>query len=132
MNELLGARTLVFQLRLPSHPISVSVARNVVRSLRPYLLDERSDRLELILSEVVTNAIRHGSPDPDDAVEVELSTTAGSLSGSVLDQGPTFTPPGPPTEIDQIGGFGLHIVAQLAESWSIESAPNGKLVRFTV
>ena len=132
MSDVLGTAPLVFQLRLPSHPISVSVARHLVRSLRPYLPEERSDRLELILSEVVTNAVRHGSTGPDDVVEVELSASSDALAGSVRDQGPPFTPPGPPTDIEQIGGFGLHIVAQLAESWAVEPAPSGNLVRFTV
>jgi anti-sigma regulatory factor (Ser/Thr protein kinase) len=123
---------LAFHLRLPSHPVSVSVARNLVRSLRPYLRDERSDRLELILSEVVTNAVRHGSRRTQDIVEIELTVSPEEVAGCVSDRGPAFTPPGPPTDPEQVGGFGLHIVAQLATTWDVEQGPSGNVVRFTV
>jgi anti-sigma regulatory factor (Ser/Thr protein kinase) len=127
---------LPFELRfatdLPAHPVSVAVARSFVRGLRSCIDEERLHRLELIMSEVVTNAIRYGSPQPGDRVDVELVVTAGSVTGSVYDRGPAFNPPTAVPRTDQIGGFGLHIIGQLTSTWTLERCDLGNQVTFTL
>jgi anti-sigma regulatory factor (Ser/Thr protein kinase) len=95
------------------------------------------ERAEIIVSELVTNAIRHGSgPDGLVAMElevsVETSSAAGAMSGRVSDHGPVFAPGQTAPLVDQIGGFGLHIVDRLADTWSIERTPVGNVVTFSV
>jgi len=77
----------------------------------------------LVLSELVTNALRHGLGDivtfgsVDDA-EVRLSVTD---SGDEL-------PDMLPTSPDRIGGLGLHVVGRVADHWGVAPFPGGKTV----
>ena len=81
----------------------------------------------LVLSELVTNALRHGLGDivtlgsVDDA-EVRVSVTD---SGDEL---PDLLPTSP----DRIGGLGLHVVGRVADNWGVASFPGGKTVWATL
>ncbi|MCW2723422.1 MAG: ATP-binding protein [Frankiales bacterium] len=132
MSDPTNGEALRFATDLPAHPVSVAVARNFVRGLRSCLDEEQLHRLELIMSEAVTNAIRYGSPQPGDRVDVELVVTPASVSGSVHDRGPAFSPPTGVPRTDQIGGFGLHIIGQLAATWALERSELGNQVTFTL
>ncbi|HEY6933597.1 MAG TPA: ATP-binding protein [Marmoricola sp.] len=122
---------LTFSLRLPADPVSVAAARNMVRTLGAHLPDEKLRNAELIISELVTNAVRHGSR-PGETVRVELSTRDGQLQGCVTDNGPAFKPPMRLPREGETGGFGLHIVQQLAAAWKIDHSGAGNAVSFTV
>ena len=75
------------------------------------------DTLRLLVSEVVTNAVRHG----DSSRPLELRASWDSeVRVEVSDRGAGFTPEprsGPP---DEPGGFGLFLVGQLADRWGVE------------
>jgi anti-sigma regulatory factor (Ser/Thr protein kinase) len=82
------------------------------------------DDAVLLVSEVVTNAIRHAGSDATIAVDV---------SDEQLRIGVTDAGPGWPEE--QVlgtgpGGFGLYLVAQLAGSWGVYRIGDGKTVWF--
>lgn len=132
MSEEDAAEPLRFVAVLPAHPVSVAVARGLLRGLRVHVDAERLERLELIVSEAVTNAVRHGSPRPQDRVGVEVLVAARSVTCHVDDCGHAFTPPTTAPALDRIGGFGLHIIAELAGSWSLERREAGNRVTFTV
>lgn len=123
--------SLRFSIRLPAHPLSVGVARAVVRSLSRSLGSHNADSAELLLSELVTNSIRHGSRTPDDPVDVELVLRERHLSGSVCDGGPLFDHPAEPPLPGQVGGFGLHIAAELGDV-TIQRTDKGNRVIFSV
>lgn len=122
---------LTVSLGLPADPVSVAAARHMVRTLDAFLPDEQLQRAELIISELVTNAVRHGSR-PGESVRVELSTHDGQLQGCVTDNGPAFKPPARLPEEGETGGFGLHIVQQLAAAWQIHRSDAGNAVSFTL
>lgn len=121
-----------FTLNLPAIPVSVTAARSLVRVLHPWLDPEQLERCELIVSEIVTNAIRHGTPTAHDTVELEITAAPGTVAGCVRDRGPAFRAPDEPRPPEQIGGFGLPIVQRLASSLSIERSPTGNQVRFSL
>jgi anti-sigma regulatory factor (Ser/Thr protein kinase) len=123
--------SLRFGIRLPAHPLSVGVARAVVRSLSRSLGSHNADSAELLLSELVTNSIRHGSPAPDDPVEIELVLRDGHMSGSVCDRGPLFDHPAEQPQPGQVGGFGLHIAAKLGDL-TIQRTDRGNQVTFSL
>lgn len=74
----------------------------------------------LLVSEVVSNAVRH-SVGPDDAtIALEATITAGGVRVSVTDPGAGFTPR--PRDSEQPGaGYGLYLVECSASSWGVES-----------
>jgi anti-sigma regulatory factor (Ser/Thr protein kinase) len=75
----------------------------------------RSADGELVLSELVTNAVRHGEGD----IHVILTETGGRLSGEVVDHGPSFARPRVRLRPVSAGGWGLVIVAALTERWGL-------------
>jgi len=86
---------------------------------------------ELVLSEVVTNAIRHGSRGIQDSIAVEIAAGTGQITGIVRDGGPVFEPPAGPPAVAQIGGYGLHIAMSLSDL-NIRHTAAGNTVTFTV
>ena len=59
--------------RLPYDVTSISSARRLVGDFaETRLSDTRLDELVLMASEVVTNAVTHGSPEPDGAIGLRL------------------------------------------------------------
>jgi anti-sigma regulatory factor (Ser/Thr protein kinase) len=121
-----------FRLRisLPPRPVSVAAARCLVRAL-PSTPDGVLAEIELIVSELVTNAIRHGSVDVDDVVELELEASATLVTGCVRDHGAPFSVPDSLPSAGRAGGFGLMISRTLADSLRIERSSTGNEVWFT-
>jgi anti-sigma regulatory factor (Ser/Thr protein kinase) len=107
------------------------MARNLVRAMHPLIDIDQLERAELIVSEIVTNAIRHGTKNGA-YVLVEFIVEPSLLRGKVTDSGPSFSPPTAKPQLGQVGGFGLHIVDNLASSWQIEHTNEGNVVKFSV
>lgn len=114
---------------LPYVPESVTGARQALcADLRA--LGIRADRIDdaaLILSELVSNALRHASALPDDTVGVcwraEIDPegpTADWLEISVRDGGSTTMPRVSRPSLSGLGGRGLGIVQSLAGRWGTE------------
>src|SRR3954466_11193761 len=101
-------------LTLPNHETSPRRARTALRELGAKL-GWRSTDGELVLSELVTNAVPHGEGD----IHVILSETDGRLSGEVIDHGLSFTRPRMRLRPISAGGWGLVIVAALPERWGL-------------
>jgi serine/threonine-protein kinase RsbW len=114
----LDARTI---LVLPAATRVTGIARRVMA----HQLTEHGARrdliedAELVLSELVTNALQHGTAEDDD-LEVSWALTAGRLRLSVLDggraEGELVAREAPS---DALSGRGLAIVDCLCEQWSV-------------
>lgn len=122
---------LRFSLRLPAHPVSVSIARGVLKLLDPLVNGAHLDAAQLVLSELVTNSVRHGSTSVDDFVDIEITVSNHRMSGVVRDGGPPFDPLGSRRAPDQPGGFGLHIARELADL-TIDRTEGSNVVTFAV
>lgn len=109
-------------LHLPAHSSSPRRARQFVDEvLHRWDRDGSIDRLALIASELVTNAVRHAKTE----ITIELSAEEGALHLEVFDRGdgrPEFIDPDP----GQPGGLGLPIVEALASSWGMRAREGGK------
>jgi signal transduction histidine kinase len=76
-----------------------------------------AEQARLLLSEVVTNAVRHGDGD---AVRVLLDAAPGeALRCEVVDGGRGFVPKARDKPALAEGGWGLHLVATLARRWGV-------------
>ena len=92
------------------------------QALSPRLVDD----IELVVAELVSNAVRHASPP----FEVELSETDGVIHGEVHDG--SQVAPKPNGHPDDHGGFGLGIVSACTSRWGTALVPDGKRVWFEV
>jgi serine phosphatase RsbU (regulator of sigma subunit)/anti-sigma regulatory factor (Ser/Thr protein kinase)/uncharacterized protein YigA (DUF484 family) len=123
-----------FDQRYPADSASVGDARTGVREWLDAheLVPDRADDLLVALTELATNAVRAARP----AIEVRAWTTADLVSIEVIDDGPGFDPaiPSDARELDPLAerGRGLFLVAAFADDCTIESGPNGTIVRCAV
>jgi anti-sigma regulatory factor (Ser/Thr protein kinase) len=116
------------ELELPGHPDSVARARHALGELARVTPALRED-LRLLVSEVVTNAIRHASDGAADHVRLRLFELDSHVRVEVLDRGPGFTVPDIDPDPERSGGWGLWLVEQLADRWGI-SGEGGTCVWF--
>jgi anti-sigma regulatory factor (Ser/Thr protein kinase) len=107
--------------RLPYEPAAVSAARRLVSDFAEDRLSEmRLYELQLMVSEVVTNAVMHGAPEPDGNIGLRLEGDQGVLRAAVTDGGAMFT-----FDLRSIEDtrrdehFGLVTVDRLADRWGL-------------
>ncbi|WP_037885241.1 SpoIIE family protein phosphatase/ATP-binding protein [Streptomyces viridochromogenes] len=122
-----GTRALgadrVAEWQVPSDPAAVAQVRSdVTRTLQGWGLEELSFTTELILSELVTNAIRYGGGP----IRVRMLRDR-SLICEVFDSSSTSPHLRYATMTDE-GGRGLFLVAQIAERWGTRYLPAGKVI----
>jgi anti-sigma regulatory factor (Ser/Thr protein kinase) len=89
--------------------------------------DGLRDDAALVVSELVTNALRHGVG----AVVLRASFIDGKLNIAVTDSGDAL-PHQLPIDAERIGGLGLHIVERVSGEWGVAAFPGGKTVWATL
>jgi anti-sigma regulatory factor (Ser/Thr protein kinase) len=108
---------------LPSDPAAVAGARDEVsRRLAEWGLHEVSYTAELVVSELVTNAIRYGGPP------IQLRLIRDNVLICEVSDGSSTTPRMRRARIFDEGGRGLMLVAQFAERWGTRHMPGGKSI----
>lgn len=107
-------------LRLAGGPDAVSAARRGLDPLEREVGPERLYDMRLLVSELVTNCIRHARSTEGDELELEVSVTGDLIHVCVTDDGPGFeaSPRGP--EDDPGSGWGLFLVEQLSDRWGVD------------
>jgi serine/threonine-protein kinase RsbW len=96
----------------------------VSRQVTPEVIDEA----EIVVSELVANAIRHARPLADGAIRIHWKVKNNVVEVEVSDGGgPTVPRPAPPA-MWAPGGRGLRIVRSLAHEWGVIDEPNGRTV----
>ncbi|MFG3044893.1 SpoIIE family protein phosphatase [Streptomyces sp. NPDC048241] len=110
-------------LDVPSDPAAVSRARRFAAGrLEEWGLDDLSFATELIVSELVTNAVRYGrSP-----IQLRMILQA-SLTCEVSDASSTAPHLRRARTFDE-GGRGLLLVAQMADRWGTRHSRDGKVI----
>jgi anti-sigma regulatory factor (Ser/Thr protein kinase) len=73
--------------------------------------------LELLTSELVTNAVRHGATDSHESILFYARRTDGSIRVEVCDEGLGFEAAPDQGDLLEPGGHGLLLVDTLAERW---------------
>ncbi|QES58502.1 histidine kinase [Streptomyces venezuelae] len=113
----------VAQWEVPFQPSAVGAMRNAAaKKLDEWGLTDLGFATELILSELITNALRHGSAP----VRVRLLHDH-NLTCEVWDGSSTAPHLRYAATTDE-GGRGLFLVAQLSEHWGTRYTPEGKVI----
>lgn len=117
------------RIKLPVHPSSSGKARRFVSgALRSWRMPEVADgALELLTSELTTNAVRHARS----AFTVVVRYDGERVRVEVYDSSPEVPRPRTPSDEDT-GGRGLILVEALAEAWGMAPTLEGKQVWFEV
>ncbi|MEV7888525.1 SpoIIE family protein phosphatase [Streptomyces sp. NPDC002817] len=113
----------VAQWDVPSDPAAVSRFRAAVtEQLAAWGLEELSFTVELVASELVTNAIRHATGP------VQLRLLRDRALICEVSDGSSTSPRLRRAKNEDEGGRGLFLVAQLTERWGTRYTPEGKII----
>lgn len=108
---------------LPLTSTAAFEARQLVReNLTSWQLRDHVHTIELVATELVSNALRHAGPRED--VEFELSADRNRIRVSVVD-GSALRPAARQVEAEETSGRGMYIVEQLVDRWGAEDLPGG-------
>lgn len=103
---------------------AVPGARQALELLRLSLDREVLERVRLVVSELLTNAIGRAELDVGDKVDLLVVVGDDVVHIEVTDQGRGLDAPAPEPEsgpdLGVEGGFGLLIVDRLARAWGVE------------
>jgi anti-sigma regulatory factor (Ser/Thr protein kinase) len=90
------------------------------------------DDVLLLVTELVTNAVRHAGAGPERPVQIQLLHRAGCVVVAVADEGPGFTRDPNASAGSESGGWGLFLVDQTADRWGVERTMSGSCVWFEI
>lgn len=106
----------LLELTLPVDLTAPSQARAALREAEE-LKARRLDLLELLVTEVVTNAVLHADQDPEEVVRVIVTIKNRTARVVVEDEGKGFTPQIPQADPWATGKRGLLFLDELADRW---------------
>jgi anti-sigma regulatory factor (Ser/Thr protein kinase) len=105
-----------FRVRLPSDPRAARTARRLLADRYATLLDrEQLDTARLLVSELVNNAVVHGTGE----ITVKADIDPQRLHVDVADAGSGFEHEIREVGFDAVGGRGLRIVDAQASRWGV-------------
>jgi len=106
-------------LRLNPGPEAVPAARKALDGLTGLLERTVWEDLRLLVTELVTNGVRHGSQRGPVGVAVTVDNS--KVRVEVSDCGRGFNPPQAPIpHADGTGGWGLQLVDRVATTWGVK------------
>ncbi len=100
-------------------PSAASAARNALLALDGRVDADLLGDVRLLVSELVTNSVRHSNIQARDIVRMEVEVSETALRIEVSDAGDGFVPQ--PRDLDRSrpGGWGLYLVDQIADRWGV-------------
>jgi Signal transduction histidine kinase len=111
-----------FQIVLVSDPDAPRAARVALRGFGDALSADCLEVGALLLTEVVSNAVRYAGADD---LTLSLWVRDGTLDALIADGGPGFVAIPPAPGASPVGGWGLRLLDMLALRWgSASEAPN--------
>jgi anti-sigma regulatory factor (Ser/Thr protein kinase) len=104
---------------LPKTPESAATARRLLDALHDEIDPDKLETARLLVTEVVTNAVRHVKRDGP--INLRIDVRDDALRIEVHDPGHGFVPRrrGPDAPID--GQWGLHFLEILSDRWGIDA-----------
>jgi anti-sigma regulatory factor (Ser/Thr protein kinase) len=114
-------------LRLARGPNAAVKARRSLATLRGDLDAPLMETLRLLVTELVTNSVRHARAD---TVLVRVLVGNSAVWTEVIDRGPGFDPAETGFPSRDHTGWGLFLVERLAERWGVNQDGNGTRVWF--
>jgi len=115
-------------LRLTPDVRAPEVARRSLAALRTAVGERVVEEAMLLVSELVTNSVRHAALQPDQTIGLRIGSVGHMLRVEVSDPGPGFEPAvgaGP----NGLGGWGLWLLDRVAARWGV-SRDHGSRVWF--
>ena len=113
-------RDLDFELT--GGPYAVTAARLALSDIDEHIDESTAFDIRLLVSELVTNSVRHAQLGPEDSIRLKVSLDERNVRVEVADGGPGFDPPADKPDAEQTpdSGWGIFFVKQLADRWGVD------------
>ena len=109
------------RISLPPSYSAPAMSRRVLDALGDDIGRQVRDDARLLLTELVTNSIRHAHLRVDDRISVRIRREIAGLLVEVTDPGSGFSVDSRQTA--RTGGWGLLLLDQLSQDWGVENHP---------
>src|SRR5215212_936880 len=106
-------------VRFDRGPTAASAARNALLALEARVDGRVLEDIRLLVSELVTNAVRHADSPRDGEVALDVSIEHSRVRVEVADPGEGFDPLPRDDEMTRPGGWGLYLVDHIADRWGV-------------
>jgi serine/threonine-protein kinase RsbW len=116
-----NARAVTLSVTVPHEGHGVSLARHAFTgelASANVTVDVRQDVM-LVISELVSNAVRHAAGLPGDKVEVACAINDDCLHIEITDGGSLTRPSPEVATVFAVGGRGLDIVRMISREWGV-------------
>jgi anti-sigma regulatory factor (Ser/Thr protein kinase) len=103
--------------RLPHAATSIADARRALEPLGSAVDPNTFETLRLLVSELVTNSVRHSGAASDADIELSVRASRERIRAEICDDGDGFEAAVREDEADEESGWGLHLVEVLSDRW---------------
>ena len=121
-----GELVATLSLWFAAAPHAPAAARTALSALEEDLDGKTAHKLRLLVTELITNSVRHSGVGPAGSVGLDVRIAPDRVRAEVTDPGPGFEPevrPATPEEDpDRTGGWGYLLVDRLSENWGVEGS----------
>lgn len=107
------------RVRLGCGPTAASAARSALLALDERVDGQVLEDIRLLVSELVTNAVRHANAPTGGEVELDVTIEESRVRVEVADPGAGFEPQPRDDEMTRPGGWGLYLVDRIADRWGV-------------
>jgi anti-sigma regulatory factor (Ser/Thr protein kinase) len=104
---------------LARDPDSAAEARRTLTEVSDHLSQRRLEDAQLLVSELVTNAIRHAGLTERETIRLVVETDDRGMRVEVTDRGPGFELSEPTPDPSRPAGWGLYLVRELSDRWGV-------------
>jgi anti-sigma regulatory factor (Ser/Thr protein kinase) len=111
----------VVEVRLKGDSRAPARARRAVEPLRSRVDPSTFSDVKLLVSELVTNSVRHAGVDRPSWVGIRLYDLGWAIRAEVTDPGPGFVPESRPVPRDRDSGRGLYLVGAISDRWGVDT-----------
>src|SRR4051794_26492188 len=107
------------EVEFEAGPTAAASARNALKALDGRVGADLLADVRLLVSELVTNSVRHSGIRNHDTVRMRVQSSESTLRVEVADPGEGFTPKQRDSDRSRPGGWGLYLVDQLSDRWGV-------------
>ena len=112
------------EFELTGGPYAVTAARLALSDLDELVDEGLAFDIRLLVSELVTNSVRHAQIGPEASIQLKVAVDSESVRVEVIDDGPGFEVPEQERTTEEAreagSGWGLFFVDQLADRWDTD------------
>jgi anti-sigma regulatory factor (Ser/Thr protein kinase) len=107
------------EVEFEAGPTAAASARSALLALDGRVGEELLADVRLLVSELVTNSVRHSGIRNHDRVHIHVQVSESTLRVEVADPGPGFAPQPRDMDRSRPGGWGLYLVDQMSDRWGV-------------